>query len=361
MSKTADETVTPQTEQHQLDDDESTSNYSSDGKGEDYDEYKPGEPRLLDDGRWDVKPERPMKVVKKFLKEGAGECPPRRSQCSLLYTGKFEDGKVFDERQDSNSPYVFKLGIGEIMKGWDIAVASMKVGEISEFSIAADYAYGEAGLPPKIAANMNLVFVIELLSFEKEPITGEEKIEYATQHKELGNALIKTKNYAPALVEYDKALVAVGYFYSRKKSLRPQIQSLQIALHLNASFCCLKVTPAEFARARAEAEAVLKLDPHNVKALYRHGLAWLGEKYYEDARADFLKALTYAPTDAAIRSELVSVTEKIKKTKAQQMKQFSELFAPTSVEGAKGSPPADATGGVESSVEPGIAPASDRT
>ena len=61
------------------------------------------------------------------------------------------DGQKFDSSRDREEPFTFKLGVGEVIEGWDIAVAAMAPGEVASFTVRSDYAYGWEGKPPKIA------------------------------------------------------------------------------------------------------------------------------------------------------------------------------------------------------------------
>ena len=148
-----------------LDDDLSYQSEDENGLKVDKSEYLPGTPKILDDGRIDVKSERPMKVVKEIIKEGEGDLPRRRSTCALIYKGTLEDGTVFDEQQNREEPFLFKVGIGQVIKGMDIGVGSMKKGEIAKLYIAADYAYQAKGVEGKVPPNSNLIFEMEFLWF----------------------------------------------------------------------------------------------------------------------------------------------------------------------------------------------------
>ncbi|KAL1262459.1 hypothetical protein QQF64_003147 [Cirrhinus molitorella] len=63
---------------------------------------------------------------------------------------------------------------GQVIKAWDIGVATMKIGEICQLICKPEYAYGAAGSPPKIPPNATLVFQVELFEFRGEDITDEE-------------------------------------------------------------------------------------------------------------------------------------------------------------------------------------------
>ncbi|KAF5183668.1 Peptidyl-prolyl cis-trans isomerase fkbp20-1 [Thalictrum thalictroides] len=75
-----------------------------------------------------------------------------------------ETGEVFDSTHEDNTVFSFELGKGTVIKSWDIALRTMKVGEVAQITCKPDYAYGSAGSPPEIPPNATLVFEIELVA-----------------------------------------------------------------------------------------------------------------------------------------------------------------------------------------------------
>lgn len=82
----------------------------------------------------------------------------------MHYTGKLiSDGSVFDSSHKRNKPFSFTIGIGQVIRGWDEGVMSMKLGEKAVLKISSDYGYGARGAGHVIPANADLSFEVELL------------------------------------------------------------------------------------------------------------------------------------------------------------------------------------------------------
>lgn len=87
------------------------------------------------------------------------------------YVGRLDDGSQFDSSRDRNEQFVFNLGAREVIQGWDLGVKTMKRGELAEFTIHPDLAYGDNGHPPTIPPKAKLTFEIELFDWQLEDIT----------------------------------------------------------------------------------------------------------------------------------------------------------------------------------------------
>ena len=101
-------------------------------------------------------------VTKVIKKEGTGDTIKAGSYASVHYVGRLVDGTVFDESRKRKQPFVFCLGKRNVILGWDIAVQTMRIGEVAVVKCAPDYAYGKNGIGP-IPPNSTLYFEIELL------------------------------------------------------------------------------------------------------------------------------------------------------------------------------------------------------
>lgn len=97
-------------------------------------------------------------------KLGKGVAAKSGNTIAMRYIGKLEDGKVFDSNK-KGKPFSFKLGKGEVIKGWDIGVAGMAPGGERRITIPANLAYGKKALPG-IPANSKLIFDVKLLEIK---------------------------------------------------------------------------------------------------------------------------------------------------------------------------------------------------
>jgi peptidylprolyl isomerase len=98
------------------------------------------------------------------MKIGNGASPQSGRQAVVHYSGYLQNGTKFDSSVDRDETLAFTIGIGQVIKGWDEGVTSMKAGGKRKPIIPPQLGYGEGGAPPVIPPNAELIFDVELLA-----------------------------------------------------------------------------------------------------------------------------------------------------------------------------------------------------
>ena len=142
----------------------------------------------LFNGNLAISSESELKIT--INQEGSGDRASIGMSVSVHYTGKLEDGTIFDSSIPRGQPFTFTLGAGQVIKGWDLGVEGMTVGEKRNLVIPPHLGYGVLGAGATIPPNATLVFDVELLEV-KMPITlGELSPQEFINAQENGGVVI---------------------------------------------------------------------------------------------------------------------------------------------------------------------------
>ena len=112
------------------------------------------------------------------FKEGTGEQVTKPGDTiSVHYTGVLTNGQKFDSSVDRGEPFVFTVGVGQVIPGWDQSLIDMKVGERRRIFIPSALAYAETGAGNVIPPNAGLIFEVELMEIQESAEEGKENLE----------------------------------------------------------------------------------------------------------------------------------------------------------------------------------------
>jgi peptidylprolyl isomerase len=224
-------------------------------------------------------------LLKKILEPGTGDDYPQTGQqVTAHYTGTLDDGTKFDSSRDRGKEFVFTIGQGQVIKGWDQGFATMKKGEKAILRCRSDFAYGKGGqgvIPPDATLN----FDVELIGFKDKPkekweMSDEEKTKEAAKLKEEGTGLFKEKRFAEAITSYEEAC---DYLENVDAAT-----ATWVTCKGNAAQAAINMQ--DYPQAVHFATEALSKDPTNVKALYRRGLSRNHIGLPDEAMEDLKKA-----------------------------------------------------------------------
>eukprot|EP00771_Trimastix_marina_P001703 gnl/Trimastix_PCT/2794.p1 GENE.gnl/Trimastix_PCT/2794~~gnl/Trimastix_PCT/2794.p1 ORF type:complete len:205 (-),score=41.46 gnl/Trimastix_PCT/2794:80-664(-) len=150
------------------------------------------------------------------------------------------------------------------------------------------------------------------------------KLQQAEQEKEQGNQFFRAKEWKRAAFAYLQALACIRT--GRTNPEVPQeVKDLKIRLHSNLAACYLALK--NYARCIENAEEVLRLEPNNVKAIYRKGSAYLEMNELDRARTELRRAIEMSPRSQEIRRKYDAIAVRERELHAKQRQQFAGMFS----------------------------------
>eukprot|EP01017_Pseudomicrothorax_dubius_P020035 TRINITY_DN2200_c0_g1_i4.p1 TRINITY_DN2200_c0_g1~~TRINITY_DN2200_c0_g1_i4.p1 ORF type:complete len:466 (+),score=176.94 TRINITY_DN2200_c0_g1_i4:88-1485(+) len=261
-------------------------------------------------------------VLKEILVEGTGELPASGQEVEVTYIGRLLDGTVFDSNENREDPFKFVLGTNQVIKGWEIGIASMKKGERAQLTCRSDYAYGDRATG-KIPAGATLRFEVELLGYhdkkkEKWELSLAEKTEEASKSKKAGTEAFQAGNLTEARAKWAEALEYI------EDEEEPSLNGELTSLNLNLALVNIKLK--DYAKAIEAATKAIKLNPTNVKGFFRRATARLENGLFSEALQDLDEAKRLDPENGEVTALIAKVAAEQKRQQAREKAAYSKMF-----------------------------------
>ena len=178
-------------------------------------------------------------IKKKIIKEGQGSYPKEGNEVTINYIGIFNN-QIF-EQSNEDTPTTFIIGENKVIKGWELALKTMKLGEKSEFIMKPEYTYGDKQINENIPPNSILTYEIELKSIHYkstedslENLTYEEKMQWGKLLKQNGVEKFKENDISGAREYFIKALSFLKTMDPKKEEEK---EGVELFLAIIANIC----------------------------------------------------------------------------------------------------------------------------
>ncbi|WAR02282.1 FKBP4-like protein [Mya arenaria] len=302
----------------------------------------------------DLSPNKDKGIVKKMLTQGkGGEYPNEGDKVFYKYTAYLGDKMIkeyiFDSTEKDGKPFEYECLKGKVIRGFELAVLTMKPGERSLIFIKPEYGFGKS-VPPSVPLDTDILFDIEIIKrYLKHWKTGEEarvffaarqafgqegcekydigpnkdltfwinmkqiervkeywemdykeKMDKSVEYKEIGEKHFKGGEYELATTIYEKMLEYVQDDLEGEDEERRR--DLVVFGNLRLAKAYLKVE--KNSKARDCCDKALTFDENNLKAYLRRGMANFADGEYETAKKDFQKVLEIEPQNKPAKDQI---------------------------------------------------------
>ena len=269
-------------------------------------------------------------VKKKIIKEGTGAQAVEGAEVHVNYIGRNKDNQIFDQTKDK--PFTFKIGSGQVIKGWEIGVKTMKIGEKSEFILSPEYAYGDKKVSDLIPENSTLTFEIELLKVEipKKAIsemTYEEKLNEGKKYKEEGVTKFKAGDIPNARDSFTRA---TAYLENMDKNKPEEAEGVNLYVTTLSNLCNCCNRQKEYHAVISFANKGLKIK-ELPKLYYFRAIANANNDEFSEAKKDVESLKQLLPekdrdTDEGVKFVMNLIEKKEKEDSSRVKKMSRRLF-----------------------------------
>ncbi|GFV07579.1 inactive peptidyl-prolyl cis-trans isomerase FKBP6 [Trichonephila clavipes] len=281
-------------------------------------------------------------ILKEVLTCTAGEVIPDKSVVFVHYEAYLDDRKEpFDSTRLRRKPFKFLLDDGNLIPGLEMGIKTMKKGELSRIMVHPSYAFGEMGCPPRIPANAEILYEVQIIKFiagkdavEFEEMSPEAQKEASFQkivgvyhcENQLASDLFRRNMYKPAISRYRRLTNLLEDISVANEEEDKQRNEYLLKLYLNLSICYLNVQNPH--KALIYADLALKLDPRNIKGLFRMGKALYLTGSYDRAKHYLHLAKKQQPFDKSISQVIKQLEQKHRVHKDWEKMFCQKMFGP---------------------------------
>ena len=267
-------------------------------------------------------------ILKKILKEGIGSSPVDGNEVKINYEAKHK--KTLYDKNEDNKPLSIKIGAHQGIKGLEIALRTMKAGEISRYIFQPEYAYGNTKPHPFIPENAIIKYQIELLEIvgrnaQIDIMPYDEKIEKAKIIKEEGVEKFKAGNYKEARDKFEEAVKYLDKFVNKEKEEEKEGCQLYQSVLTNLCNCCNKLK--DYFTVITHANLGIKINDKLPKLYYFRIIAYAHTSEIERAEKD-IKTLENLLSDEEKKTAgldyIKQLVEKKKTELNSRIKKFSK-------------------------------------
>ncbi|CAL8393337.1 unnamed protein product [Gadus morhua 'NCC'] len=278
-------------------------------------------------------------IRKEVVQPGEGPPIPREASVLIRYSAFLEYAdQPFDTNSNVKYPRLMTLGRDVTLAGLELGLLTMKKGEFSRFLLQPQFAFGEMGCPPLIPPAAQILYEVQVMEFfdsaqAKDFLALGPDAQNAlplsllsnvvNTLRNLGNRSFKQGRHDSAKDRYKQAMAALMTRVTQKVDEK-EVKALLLPIYLNLALTELRLESPQ--KALKYTNRALEIDPHNTKALFRSGQAYMDKHEYEEAHNVLIMAQAKKPFDCDINGLLMKAAICYKKGLDQQTEVYSRMF-----------------------------------
>ncbi|XP_063047978.1 inactive peptidyl-prolyl cis-trans isomerase FKBP6 [Engraulis encrasicolus] len=280
-------------------------------------------------------------VLKRVIKPGEGPLVPRDASVLVKLSGYLEYAdEPFESTSKYKYPRMMKLGRDVTVMGLEVGLLTMQKGELANFLLRPEYAYGKMGCPPLIPSNATVFYEVHMNDFfdsakvdeffelspgEQNDVALATTLDVVNTLRLFGNRCFRQSRFEDGKDRYKQGMTILQNREVESEEDKRSVDEALVPILLN-----LALTYDRLGKATSSlkyGQRTLEIDPGNVKALYRCGQAYLELEDYEKATEFLLKAQKKSPYNKDINNLLMKLQESYSVCLEKEKEMCSKMFA----------------------------------